>query len=409
MAAGEEASPITTSGFAPNRSNRRARRRFQMNVDQSTLRRIVSTDLTETLIRVGLIAFLVYLCARVFMPFAGLVILGMILAISLYPLYLWMATRLFGGRRGLTATVLVLVALLLIGIPLLLLGGAVATQLSGLHDAIEADTLGIKPPDPKVQEWPIVGDRLYAAWSTASADLPGFLAKNKDALKSVAGKALSMAAGGAGAALLFLAAIAVAGAMMAYAERIGPALERIVVRLTDPVRGPRLFTLSVATVRSVATGVVGVAFIQALLLGVGFLLARIPGAGVLALLVMFLGILQLPALLISLPVVGYLWWMGEGSTVMKVIFSIYFIVAGMADNVLKPILLGRGVEAPMLVILIGALGGMATAGIMGLFLGAVLLAVGYKIFMDWVAAAEPDVVVVPPPPVTTAIPSDHPV
>jgi predicted PurR-regulated permease PerM len=108
-------------------------------------------------------------------------------------------------------------------------------------------------------------------------------------------------------------------------------------------------------------------------------------------------------------VVGYLWWMGEGSTVIKVIFSIYFIVAGMADNVLKPMLLGRGVEAPMLVILIGALGGMATAGIMGLFLGAVLLAVGYKIFMDWVAAPELDVVAVPPPPVTTAIPSDHPV
>jgi predicted PurR-regulated permease PerM len=343
------------------------------------------------------------------MPFAGLVILGMILAISLYPLYLWMATRFFGGRRGLTATVLVLAALLLIGIPLVLLGSAVATQLSGFHDALEADTLGLKPPDPKIQEWPIVGERLYTAWSNAAADLPAFLAKNKDTVKSVAGKALSMAAGGAGAALLFLAAIAVAGVMMAYAEKAGPAIERIVVRLTDPVRGPRLHQLTIATIRSVATGVVGVAFIQALLLGVGFLLARIPGAGVLALLVMFLGILQLPALLISLPVVGYLWWMGEGSTVIKVIFSIYFIVAGMADNVLKPMLLGRGVEAPMLVILIGALGGMATAGIMGLFLGAVLLAVGYKIFMDWVAAAEPDVVVVPPPPVTTAIPSDHPI
>jgi predicted PurR-regulated permease PerM len=102
--------------------------------------------------------------------------------------------------------------------------------------------------------------------------------------------------------------------------------------------------------------------------------------------------------------------MGEGSTVMKVIFSVYFIVAGMADNVLKPLLLGRGVEAPMLVILIGALGGMATAGITGLFLGAVLLAVGYQIFMDWVAAADTAAVTAPPPvpPPAPAVPTDTP-
>ena len=104
--------------------------------------------------------------------------------------------------------------------------------------------------------------------------------------------------------------------------------------------------------------------------------------------------------LISLPVVGYLWWMGEGGTVAKVIFTIWFLVAGMADNVLKPLLLGRGVDAPMLVILIGAIGGMVTGGITGLFLGAVLLAVGYQIFMEWVDKE--------PPPADT-LPTDHPV
>lgn len=380
-----------------------------MNVDQAMLRKLFKEDLTETLIRVGLIAFLVIMCARVFTPFAGLVILSMILAIALYPLYEWMTARLCGGRRGVAATALVLLALLLIGVPILLLGGALATELGEFHEAVVNDTLGLRAPNPQIAEWPIVGQPLYNAWSAAAADLPAFLAKNRELVKGAAVKALQMAGGGAVAALLYLVAIALAGVMMAYAKAGGPAIERIVVRLTDAAKGPRLYQLTIATVRSVATGVVGVAFIQAILLGVAFLLAGIPGAGVLALLVMFLGIMQLPALIISLPAAGYLWWADdEMSTAIKVIFTVYFVVAGMADNVLKPMLLGRGVDAPMLVILIGAIGGMATAGITGLFLGAVLLAVGYKLFMDWVAGPEPVPVAAVPPPVIV-VPPDTPV
>jgi predicted PurR-regulated permease PerM len=130
--------------------------------------------------------------------------------------------------------------------------------------------------------------------------------------------------------------------------------------------------------------VVGVAFIQAILLGLGFVFAGVPAAGILAVIVLLVGILQLPALLVSLPAVGYLWWAGDGSTVMNVVWTVYLLIAGMADNVLKPMLLGRGVDVPMPVILIGALGGMVYSGIVGLFIGAVVLAVGYQLFMDWV-------------------------
>ena len=133
-----------------------------------------------------------------------------------------------------------------------------------------------------------------------------------------------------------------------------------------------------------ASGVIGVAFIQALLLGVGFIMAGIPAAGVLALIVMVLGILQLPAAIISLPAIAYLWLSGDTSITTNMIYTIYLLVAGLADNVLKPILLGRGVDAPMPVILLGALGGMVSGGIIGMFVGAVLLAVGYQVFMDWV-------------------------
>jgi predicted PurR-regulated permease PerM len=97
-----------------------------------------------------------------------------------------------------------------------------------------------------------------------------------------------------------------------------------------------------------------------------------------------LGIVQVPAALVSLPAIGYIWWSGDSSTVSAIIWSVYILIAGLADNILKPMLLGRGVEAPMPIILIGALGGMVVAGMVGLFIGAVVLAVGYQIFMDWV-------------------------
>jgi predicted PurR-regulated permease PerM len=193
-----------------------------------------------------------------------------------------------------------------------------------------------------------------------------------------------MAAGTMGAVLMFLGAWIIAGVMMAFGESGSAATGRIFSRLAGAVRGPRLHALSTATIRSVATGVIGVAFIQALLLGIGFVFAGVPAAGVLALIAMIVGIVQLPATLISLPVIGYLWWAGEASTSSNVIWSIYLVVAGLADNVLKPVLLGRGVDAPMPIVLIGALGGMVSAGIVGLFIGAVLLAVGYQIVMDWV-------------------------
>ena len=131
-----------------------------------------------------------------------------------------------------------------------------------------------------------------------------------------------------------------------------------------------------------------VAFIQALLLGIGFVFAGVPAPGVIAVIVLILCIVQLPAALISLPAVAWIWWAGDLSTAASVFWTVYLLLAGLLDNVLKPLLLARGVEAPMPVILIGALSGMAAAGIVGLFLGAVLLTLGYVLLMDWAASAD---------------------
>lgn len=206
---------------------------------------------------------------------------------------------------------------------------------------------------------------------------------------------MSAAASTAGSVLLFLGALIIAGIMMAYGDAGSQAMLRIFNRLAGSAKGARLQSLSTATVRSVATGVIGVAFIQALLLGAGFIMAGIPAAGVLALGVLLIGIVQVPAAIIAWPAIAYLWISGDASTTSNIVYSIYLFVAGAADNVLKPLLLSRGVNVPMPIILIGALGGMVTNGIIGLFVGAVLLAVGYRVFMEWVdkgeegASAEP--------------------
>jgi predicted PurR-regulated permease PerM len=200
----------------------------------------------------------------------------------------------------------------------------------------------------------------------------------------VARKALSIVANIGIGLLQFLASLIVAGILMAYGENGAQASRAILQRLVGGERGETFRSLSTATIRGVAQGVIGVAFIQAILVGLGLLLAGVPWAGALALVVLVLSIAQVPALLVILPVIAYIWMSGDYGTGAAVLHTIILLLAGLADNVLKPLMLGRGVEAPMPVILLGALGGMASGGILGMFVGATVLALGYQIFTRWV-------------------------
>ena len=202
---------------------------------------------------------------------------------------------------------------------------------------------------------------------------------------NLAKAALGFVAGIGGGLLLFLASLAVAGIMMAFGEGGARAIRSIFERVADEKRGGEFVDLSTATIRAVAKGVLGVAFLQAIIVGICLLVAGIPWAGVLAVIVLVLGIAQVPALIVTLPAIAYLWSSGHYGTGAAVLYTVLLAVAGMADNVLKPLMLGRGVDAPMPVILLGALGGMATGGILGMFVGGTLLALGYQIFMGWVA------------------------
>ncbi|QFU77783.1 AI-2E family transporter [Halioglobus maricola] len=344
-------------------------------------------EFTDALIRVSLIALMVILSFQVFSPFMSLMIWALILAVTIYPLHQSLAQKL-GGNQGRASTIIVLIGLFGIGIPMVLLGSSIAEHATSVADRYQAGTLHLKPPKETVADWPVVGEDVYKAWSAASANLPAFIEANKTSIESLVSSGMAAAKSTVGTVFLFLGALIVAGIMMAFGESGSAAMDSIIVRIVGPKHGSEVHTLATMTTRSVAAGVLGVAFIQAVLVGVGFLAAGVPVAGLLALVVLLLAIMQLPATLVIIPVIIWLFKASDHSQVMNIIWSIYLLAAGLSDNFLKPMLLGRGVDAPMPVILLGALGGMMSMGFVGLFVGAVVLAVGYQLFMKWVAMHE---------------------
>jgi predicted PurR-regulated permease PerM len=202
---------------------------------------------------------------------------------------------------------------------------------------------------------------------------------------NLAAGALAFVAGIGGELLKFIASLIVAGIMMAFGESGARAIRSIFEKIADGPRGAQFTDLSTATIRAVAKGVLGVAFIQAIVVGICLLIAGVPFAGVFAAIVLVLGIAQVPAVIVTLPAIVWIWSSAGYGTGQAAVYTGLLLLAGMADNVLKPLMLGRGVDAPMPVILLGALGGMAAGGILGMFVGATLLAIGYQIFMAWVA------------------------
>ncbi|MFZ6045101.1 AI-2E family transporter [Pseudomonas sp. CR3202] len=353
----------------------------------SVTERILSRGLMDVLIRAGLVTILAISCYQVFYPFLNLMLWALILGVTFYPLHLSLKDKL-GLRDGHVATLIVLVSLILLMVPIYLLASSMAESVQGAIELVKAGELSIPPPNESVASWPLIGQQLFDFWQQASGNLTSLIKELLPHLRGFGLSALGKLAGVGAGFLLFIAALIVGGIFMAFGEKGHLSAVQIATRISGPDRGPQIAQLCTATIRAVAQGVVGIAFIQMLLVGVGFVLMGVPGAGLLALAVLLLGIMQLPVVVLTIPVIVFV-FATEGATVATIIFAIYSFVAGMSDNILKPLLLGRGVNVPMPVVLIGALGGMVTGGIIGLFIGPVILAVGYMLFWHWVEDQPP--------------------
>jgi predicted PurR-regulated permease PerM len=270
--------------------------------------------------------------------------------------------------------------------PTALLLNSLGDSVHYFVDAVQHNTLKIPPPREGIENWPIVGEQLHSMWAKAYTDLPALIQSMQPKVGDLTKAAVAMVANLGVQVLLFLASFIIAGILMAYGESAGHSSRDIFNRVTTNAVGDRFAILATATIRAVAQGVIGVAFIQATVIGLALLIAGVPFAGLWALIALVLGIAQIPALIVTLPAIAYIWSSGDYGTGAATTHTIILLVSGMADNVLKPLMLGRGVDAPMPVILLGALGGMATVGILGMFVGATVLTLGYQIFMSWVAS-----------------------
>jgi predicted PurR-regulated permease PerM len=325
---------------------------------------------------------------RILAPFIALIAWGAVIAISLHGPYCKMRDRL--GSRGAT----VLFGVLGVGIilvPAVLFAESLITSVMNFARSVETGNFHITPPGENVKDWPLVGARVFDAWSAAATNFEDFLQEFAPQLKNLATFAVGKVAGLGITVLLFLASTVIAVALLANDKAVEQGLHRLFARLTGEENAREQMSLATGTVRSVTMGVLGVAFIQALLGGLGMVLAGVPGAGLWAIVILVLAVAQLPPLLVLLPAVLYV-FANNDSTVVASVFAVWSLVVSFSDALLKPLLLGRGVNVPTLVILLGAIGGMLMSGILGLFVGAVVLALAYQLMIQWLKMGDsPDV------------------
>ena len=337
----------------------------------------------EIAIKLSLLAMVIYISYLIAKPFMSIVVWGIIIAVALSPVINSLEKR-FGNRKRVIIgfTVTIIAALL---IPTYMLSGSMIESSTTLVHAMKDGNVTIPPPTEKVKEWPLIGEKAYALWDSASHNLEETLEPFNDNIKKMAGSIFSALGSGLGTIFMFVGSFIIAAAFLIGSEGAVKFYHNILRRIVGD-KGDEWAVLSTLTVRSVVTGVIGVAVIQAVFALIGLGLMGVPLAVVWAIIIMFLTIIQVPALIVIGPIIAYVFSQGSGTA--EIVFTIYMLIVGASDGVLKPLLMGRGVDIPMLVILIGAIGGMMLMGMIGLFIGAVIFALAYKLFGLWIAEVQ---------------------
>ena len=341
----------------------------------------------NTAIQIGLMALLALWCFQIARPFIGLIAWAGIIAIGIYPVVRLLKDK-FGLSDGKASLVVTLVSLVVLIWPTVLLTEAIVENSGSLSKYLSDDSLVIPPPGDEVGDIPLVGQDLEAFWQKASDDPRAVFGEYEVEIRGLLNSFLSTALTTGLNILMFVFSIILAGVFMASAKNTTMALEAIFTRLAGET-GSQLTRLSHDTVQSVVRGILGIALAQAFLSGIGFLMMDIPASGLLVVVCLVLAIVQIDILIVLIPLSIYMFNDPDTGTTAAVIFLIWNIIVGLLNNVLKPILLGQGVEAPMAVIFIGAIGGMLLHGIIGLFIGAVVMVLGYSLFMFWVRQQAP--------------------
>ncbi len=346
-----------------------------------TLRQSLFTDnVIQLLVRLGLLAGLVFWTFILIQPFVPILTWSLVLAVALHPVFVRLAKWL-GGRPKLSAAVLTMISLAVIIAPTAWLGLSAVEGLKDLAGKLTAGELAVPSPPAQIKDWPLVGTYLYELWDNVSTNLRSVLQEVAPYLKPLATAMLGFAGNAGVGTLKFLLAITLTGFLLPFGSQLVAAGRGFLTRVV-PEQSEHFLELAGATIRAVSQGVIGVAIIQSLLAGIGFKLAGIPTAGLLAFAVLVLTIVQIGGAIVILPVIVWIWMDKDVTT--AILLTLFLGIVGVLDNVLKPLVMGRGLTTPTLVIFVGVVGGTLAHGLLGLFIGPIILSVAWELMVAWI-------------------------
>ena len=343
-------------------------------------------NIVELLIRLGVLFLLLMWCSDILSPFLIILVWGGIIAIAVYPVFSAMR-KILRGKTVLTAILLTLIMLSVLVIPSWLVIESLFDGISYLRASYESGQALIPPPGESVANWPAFTQPFVRFWDDASKNIGQVMQDHTEQIKKIALWIFGAFSNFSQGLLQFVASIIIAGVLFVYSATIHASSKKIFVKLAGSY-GESFSEISVATIRNVVKGILGVAVIQATMAGIGFFAAGIPFAGLWTILCLILAIIQIGAGPVVIPVIIYAY--STGSVLGATLLTIWLTLTLISDNVLKPILLGRNAPAPMLIIFLGAIGGFISHGFIGLFLGAVILTLAYKLFETWIDTASED-------------------
>ena len=337
-------------------------------------------DLIQLAIRLGLLAFLIYWTFVLIRPFVPILAWSIVLAVALYPVFN-LLSKLLGGRPRLAAAILTVINLGIVIGPATWLGLSALEGVKDLAANLGAGNLAVPSPPEGVKDWPVIGPQFFEFWNQASNNIRAALREVAPHLKPLAGIMLGLAGDAGVGTLKFLLSVALAGFLFPYGSQLVAAGRGFLYRIV-PEQSEHFLELAGTTIRAVSQGVIGVAIIQSLLAGIGFKLAGIPGAGLLAFVVMILTIMQIGAAIVLVPAIIWIWIDKDFTTAL--LLTVFLGIVGILDNILKPLVMARGLTTPTLVIFVGVIGGTLAHGIVGLFIGPIILSVAWELTVAWI-------------------------
>lgn len=335
-------------------------------------------ELFETILQLFFVVLIVGFCFKLMLPFIMPMIWATILAIIFYPFFNFLQ-RILKGRKTLASVLLTVTIVGLLILPIVYFLSSATSNFLELKNSFEAGTLKIISPSQTIKEWPIIGKPLYDFLYSLSSDLQHSLLKYSTQITELSKTIMESVLSSGLAFLQFILSVIIAGILL-----VSTSAKNLAVKFIKRIAGSKadeILTISVSTIYQVVKGIIGVAIIQTLIQAFGLYLAGIPYAGILTLLCLIFSILQIGPTIINIGVIIYLF--STGVSGYAILWTIFFIISGLSDNILKPLLLGKGALVPMLVIFLGVIGGFIMSGFIGLFVGPIIFSIGYKLFIAW--------------------------